>query len=507
MTLPLSADVIMLASSGRRVLWHARTGRSLPLPPGDLDDPSPALLDRLRALSMLADGPSPELAALYPARSRLVLVLPDLPALWLPLPHQRDAGGHAWAERPLTAAELALWRAMNGARTVAQVATRAGQPLAEALAFLATLTGPQVQAVQLLPRPARGREPSLARLVAPDRPTAPRTGDQHGAEGQTTLLGYHQQAITDGATHFDDRETTVAHAFARPHPALAGRPYGAALHQALEARGWLPDDGPVLEIGPGTGELCEAFLQRAGERGLPRGEVLRLDASPELLATQERRLPGTRGILGSATAIPLPAGSVALVLCNEVIADLAAVPCDARDPAPGPEAAEGQARIHRYGLAVLPADGDTPSYNLGAWRLLEELHRVLRPGGTAFVSEFGDLDELPTETRHLDHPEVSIHFGHLLQVAQGLGFEARCLPLVELLELDTTARWLSRHSYEGLRARLRAQGARLEARTWTVESLSLPWTVEGLEEVTVAEEGPGPVPTRFMALLIRRPLL
>ncbi|MCK6503272.1 class I SAM-dependent methyltransferase [Myxococcota bacterium] len=506
MTLPLSADVIMLASSGRSVLWHARTGRNLALPPGDLDDPSPGLLDRLRGLSMLADSPPPDLAALYPARSRLVLTLPDLPALWLPRPHHRDAGGHAWTERRLTANELALWRAMNGARTVAQVATRAGQPLALALDFLARLTGPDVQAVQLLPHPARGREPALARLVRPDRPPAPRTADQHGAEGQTTLLGYHQQAITDGATHFDDRETTVAHAFARPHPALGGQPYGAALHRALEARGLLPDDGPVLEIGPGTGELCAAFLQRAGERGLPRGEVLRLDASPALLATQERRLPGTRGILGSATAIPLPAGSVALVLCNEVIADLAAVPCDARDPSPGPEAAEVQARIRRYGLSPLPAEQGVPLYNLGAWRLLEELHRVLRPGGTAFLSEFGDLDELPTETRQLDHPEVSIHFGHLLQVARALGFEARCLPLPELLELDTTARWLSRHSYEGLRARFRAEGRHLEARAWTRESVPLPWPVEGLEEVTVAEEGPAPVPSRFMALLLRRGL-
>ena len=45
-------------------------------------------------------------------------------------------------------------------------------------------------------------------------------------------------------------------------------------------------------------------------------------------------------------------------------------------------------------------------------------------------------DELPTETTHLDHPEVSIHFGHLRAVAQGLGLQAELLPLHSLLDID-----------------------------------------------------------------------
>lgn len=509
----LSPRAELLDADGGPVLWHRDTGRGLRLraeavsalldwPEGlALPEELRPLARRLEEHHLLAEGVAPPLESLFAARSRLPLLLPERPALWAPLPGQRDAGGYAWTALPLSPTEVALWRAMNGSRRLSEVAARAGASTSQALDFMRRLTAPEVQAASLWATPPRAREPALARLVGVPRPLAPRQDHQFGPEGQTDLA--HEHAVfADAETHFDDRETTVAHAFALPHPALGDRPYGAALHAALEARGLLPQDGTLLEIGPGSGELGEAFLSRAAERGLPRGELVRLDASPALLAAQERRLPGTRGLLGQATAIPLPDRSLAFVLCNEVIADLSAVPCDARDPDPGPEAAEVLRRLSRYGIE--PLLGEAPLYNLGAWRLLEELARVLRPGGTAFLSEFGALDELPTETRYLDHPEVSIHFGHLCTIARALGLLVEYLPLPELLEMDLQARWLSRASYEGLRALYRSEGRHLPARAWRLSTLDLPWAVEGLEEVPVSEEGPAPVPTRFMALLVRQ---
>jgi len=509
------ADEVCRLELGPRVaLWHRRTGRSLTLtrttlheverwtpglePPPDLR----AVARRLDELHLLRESEQPDVSTLIAARNRMVLTLPDNPSLWLPLPTVRTPGGFAYAERALSTSDLAVWRAINGARTVAQVAERAGVALEPVLRFLDELTCPELQAVQLRATPVRARDPGLRRLIAPERPPAPRPPHLRGDHGETTLQHYHRHLVTDGQTHFDDRETTVAHAFARPHPALDGEPFGWRLHAVLEARGLLPaDDAPVLEIGPGSGELGCDFLDRASRRGVPTGEMIRLDASPELLATQRRRQPGTRELLGSATAIPLPERSVGLVLCNEVIADLSAVPYDASEAESDGPVAEVATRLERYGIDPLPGRA---LYNLGAWQLVEELARVLRPGGAAYVSEFGATDEVPTETRHLDHPEVSIHFGHLATVARALGLDAQVVPLPEFMGFQLGAQWLSRHSYEALRAVVRASRVHLPARAWTPATLKPPLRVEGLDWVPITEDGPGPVVTRFQALILRR---
>lgn len=503
-----AADVQVLTVSGHPVLWHGRTGRHLALtdatfaeierwtpglaPPPDLR----GLARRLDELHLLAETPQPDLGRLIPARSRLALLLPDVPALWIPVPHVHPAGGHPWHALPLTPGQLAFWRACNGSRTVADAAALANLPPPELRAFLSVLTHPSVQAVQLRDKPVIRRDASLERLVCPARLPNLRPADPYGPGGETRLAEYHLQAITDGSTHFDDRETTVAHAFALPHPALGGQRYGERLYDVMEGAGLVPDDGLVVEIGPGTGELGAAWLERAGRPV----DYLRLDQSPELLRTQRARLPGTQEKLASATALPLADRSAALVICNEVIADLAAVPYDP-DEAPVGVAAEVEARLRRYRIEPLPGRA---RYNLGAWQLVEELARVLAPGGAAFVSEFGGPDEVPQETEQLDHPEVSIHFGHLLQVARALGLRARLEPLADWMGFDLRAAWLSRHSYQALRARYRAEGRILQARAWTPESLVLPWPVEGLHWVPVSDEGPGPLVTRFWTLLVQR---
>jgi SAM-dependent methyltransferase len=504
----LAPHAHVLEAAGGPVLWSARTGRSLPVSRAALEAladwpeglaPSPTLapfVTRLAAHGLLGADDSP-VDALYACRSRLPLLFPATPCLWVPVPTEHPAGGHPWRALPIEAHEVALWRAFNGARTVAAAAAHAGVDVAAARRFLTRLTGPDVQAVQLRTAPLARRDPSLERLVAPARDAHPARADgMYGSHGETRLEPWHASHVVHGPTHFDNVETTVAHAFALPHPALDGEPFGARLHDVLAARGAVPADGLIVEIGPGDGELGEAFLARAA-RPL---DYLRVDASPELLRTQRQRMPGTREALGSATALPVPDRGVQLVLCNEVIADLTAVPWDGGADAEGP-AREVAERVRSYGLPLLPGRA---WYNLGAWKLVEELARVLAPGGTAYVSEFGTLDESPEEATQLDHPEVSIHFGHLQAVAEALGLRARVEPMAELLKFDMSAQQLSRHSYEALRARCAAEGRHLPARAGSPATLRLPWPVEGLHWVPLSERGPGPLLTRFHALFIER---
>ncbi len=499
---PLYADHVQrLSVNGKTILWNLLTGRHLPLSPETLESLESCLpgfppelqgvVKRLRDHYMLAAGPPPPIAALIPARSRLALLIAD--KLWLADPNQARTGGHAWKKFPLSPEEITLWRACNGSRTTAAAATVAGLALDEAEALLLRLSAPTTQAIQLRERPLDRRDPALERILCPDALPGPRSSDQYGSTGETTLEAWHQR-ISAGEVHFDNVETTVAHAFGLPHPALGGQRYGERLHDIFEDRGWLQDQ--VVEVGPGDGELAEAFLTRSGGRV----DYLRIDIAPELLATQRRRLPQTRERLGSATRLPLPDRSVALLFSNEVIADLSAVPYDADLPAVG-AARDVAERLRRYRI---PAASGTQLYNLGAWIFLEEIARVLKPGGVAWLSEFGSPEDPPEEAVQLDHPEVSIHFGQLLVVARALGLEAALEPMGEFLRFDARAFQLWRGSYEGLRAWFRSEGRDLAARAWTPESLPPGGNVEGLLWVPLSEVGAGPLLSRFWCLCLRR---
>lgn len=488
----LSPSVRAWTEAGQVVVYDTLTGRFVRLDPeawatflaAPGADASRGLRLRLERTGLLG---TPARESWFPARGGGVLLLPDGPALWAPDPARPGPGGHAYRELPLDAAGVALWRGIDGRRDLATVAKQARVPLDDALARVATWTAPEVQVVQLRPRPVSPRDPALSQLAGPPTPGGPRTADQHDRDGVTDLRAYHLDATIGAATRFDDVETTVASTLADGHPALDGQPYGARLRARLAARGW-PVDGPVVEVGCGDGRLARAW-------GPTRGPYVRVDLSPPLLVDQARAAPFTAGVLADALALPLRDGSVPLLISNEVLADLPAAPTALRLP-------EVEALRARYGL---PRSPDGSFDNVGAWRFVAEVARVLAPGGVAALTEFGDLDAPPEEAVQLDHPEVSIRFDHLLAVARGCGLQADLCRLDELLALRLDAPQLSRESWRAVRALAHARGHRLPARAWTAATVPLPWPVEGLRDGTMAEPGPGPLVTRFQALLLRRP--
>ena len=473
-------EVHQLPGEPRALLWQRALGRGLWVSP--TTEPPSGLKGQLMAHHLV--GPAPDLLALVPWPSRWALTLPDQPAIFHALPLQRGPGGFPFKALALTPAELAAWRLCNGARRLGEVLQRGGLSLDALLSLLLRLTDVSTQALQLRPGPARANEPALDRLVCPPRPAFAREAHHHGAGGETTLRHFHEH-IHDAPTHFDEGETTFAHAFERPHPALGARPFGAALIDALIGLGADRPGLDVLEIGPGSGAVCEAALSHLIERALIPACYTRLDLSPALLHAQAQRCPTTRSLQGSAEAIPLPDASIDLVLSNEVLADLTAA------ATPG-------------GFNVTALDGQV-WFNVGAFRLVQELARVLRPGGLAYLSEFGGPDELPTETTQLDHPEVSINFSQVAEVAQAAGLTAEIVPLGALLGVNLDARWLSRASFEGLRCLSREYKILLAARAYTPQTLWLPEPVEGVRFVSLREDGPAPVITRLWALILKKP--
>ncbi len=342
------------------------------------------------------------------------------------------------------------------------------------------------------------------------------------------LASYHRRAIEDASTQFDVEETTLSHMFREPHPALGGRSYGEAFAEALLRRNLVPGRGEVLEIGGGVGFFALRLLSAIRER-MPRrygrlGYTI-LDLSPVLQDSQRLLVSALDGKVrqlqaNASVSLPVRDHALALVISNEVIADLETVrlsrtAVEAGSPPPGSPEALGRAhallRRHR-----IPID-DAPErfwFNLGALQLVEELWRVLAPGGAAVLTEFGDWESYPIESTHLGHSEFSIHFGHLMHVARSLGFDAEGTDIVALLEMDTELEVLSttRSHFVCLQALLQRRGVNLQKIAYTREQLEALTEgrialsdIEGLRFAPVGERTLGLRPREFKVAILRKP--
>jgi len=82
----------------------------------------------------------------------------------------------------------------------------------------------------------------------------------------------------------------------RPKNIGAIAPSSRGLARAIAARIDPAKSGPVLELGPGTGVITEAILQR----GVAPGRLILVEYDPEMAACLTRRFEGVRVIEGDA---------------------------------------------------------------------------------------------------------------------------------------------------------------------------------------------------------------
>ncbi len=342
---------------------------------------------------------------------------------------------------------------------------------------------------------------------------------------------YHKVEIIDAGEQFEERETTLSHALRVPHPALGGRTYGGALAKALLDRDVLPASPTTsfraVEVGGGTGIFAHCFLDGLALRAPRLFNRLRytiVDLAPALRASQRARThkhaDNLRIVGGEAERLPLADGSVDFLVANEMIADLAvsAVRRIDVEGTPGVDGAEsggpGAEAVRRFDLPFHDAPG-LFFVNLGAFHLLEELSRVLKPGGTAILTEYGSHTRYPEQSTHLDHPEFSIHFGHLKLVAEHLGFETSLEQVAPLIGIDPAVEVLSTTQtfFLTLRAFLAQHEVALEKVAYTRDMLQdlLGDKVnlehlQGLKFESAAARVLGLKPPEFKALIVRKPV-
>jgi SAM-dependent methyltransferase len=340
------------------------------------------------------------------------------------------------------------------------------------------------------------------------------------------LAEYHREAIADADAQFDHQETTLSHLLRVPHPALRGRTYGQALADALLEKGKVREGRVrVLEIGAGLGYVARDAIARL--RGAGREVAYTIaELSPALAAAQRERVgDAATWIAGDALAADLPDGAFDLVIANEMVGDLPARKVTRADLGlaadgtgsvdPALLRALGGGAALAADLGVVLDDAPDPTYlQTGAWELVARIARWLAPGGTAVVTEFGDSAAWPKLSSHLDHPELSTHFGHLLQIARGAGLEGHVEFVIDLLDFDRTQRGLAttRSQFRALRALAADAGVELAKIGYTPELLAEAVgdkldlaTVGDLRWDKIEDRLMGLVPHEFRALVVARP--
>lgn len=452
----------------------------------------------------------------------------------------RDRRSDEIVEETLTPLLGDLWRLCDGSLTTGALVRRLarihpdhGDVETAVRDAIRRWTHSERQLLKLIPRPRSAYEVPGSGLPPYAQSTMPYPRSQAGEAppAEVDLRHYHRVEIDDALEQFEAKETTLSHALRERHPALGDRSYGEAFAHALLSRDLVPVQGPpkgqkrfrALELGGGVGffgaALLDTFALRA-PRLFNRLRYTIVDLSPELSRSQRDRLQRhaalARFVSGEAERLPIADASLDLLVSNEVIADLRVLPTrrqDVESPSEPGAGGEGAELLCKYGASVADAPGLFFA-NVGAMRFVEEIARVLRPGGVAVLTEYGEIDRYPAESSHLDHPEFSIHFGHLDAVARacGLAAEVESVPRFLGLQGEVEVLQTTQTFFLTLRAFLATRGIALEKQAYTPQAFAEllagkldPTHLQGLRFGPAGKRVLGLKPPEFKALILRRP--
>lgn len=432
----------------------------------------------------------------------------------------------AWGERSLvrhtlSVEEVEIWDAVDDTQRCNELGDRFGRDRVAAL--VQRLVHHEVQALKLSLMPMSQyatrrdmRPPYLTSTMPyrPYRPGQPLPPPTIAADGTMNTSAYYGE-VGDAEAQFDHQETTLSHLLRLPHPALGGRTYGQALIDGLAARELVPPSGArVLEIGGGLGFLARAASGALAGRGIDHSYRI-VELSPALAAAQREACAGLPVEVTEGDVLALEPGDAGfdLILCNEMIGDLPAVRIERSDLSDPDKLGEAGRIIRDHGIDL----DDAPEwfyFTVGAAQLIERIARWLAPGGTAVVTEFGELSQYPLLSRHLDHPELSIHFGQLEAVARSLGLGTDYVYVMDLIELDRSREGLAttRSYFRALAGLFADHGLELDKIGYTREMLEeLVGDTLELDRIgdlrfdRIEDRLMGLVPHEFKALVLTRP--
>jgi len=443
----------------------------------------------------------------------------------------------AWGDRPvqqlfLDADETRIWDALDGQKRLIEL--RHHHDNARLIGLVRKLVHHDVQAVKLsmMPWSVYAKRPAMAPAYLASTMPYPSWQPGTPVPPEPALDVYHLQAISDADAQFDHQETTLSHLLRIPHPVLAApidngsgrtpRTYGQALADALLGRASLGGAIRMLEIGAGLGYVARDAIARLRAAGRQVSYTI-VELSPALAAAQRELLTGVDGVtwvVGDALAAALD-GPFDVILANEMAGDLPARQLTRADVGLTPDGGTvDRDKLRAVSpvaaeLGVVIDDAPEPFYlQTGAIDLIARIARWLAPGGTAVITEFGDVTAWPRLSTQLDHPELSTHFGVLQQVARGAGLTASVEFVIDLLDFDRSLQGLAttRSHFRALRALAGNAGVELAKIGYTPDLLARACgdkldlaQIGELRWDKIEDRLMGLVPHEFKALICTRP--
>lgn len=352
-------------------------------------------------------------------------------------------------EERMTPWATKLFMAADGTRTLREIhagLSKENRSLLDDREFRAALdflTAPERQLLKLAENSDLLQDPYQPPNIVPQNLFHSTRWPAAGAAAKS-IADFHVEGIEDADWEFDVVEPTVNHALRFPSDLLGGVNYGTRFCDALlnSNAGFELDSGAqlrVLEVGGGTGSFARSFIERA-QTVRPLAYQI-LDLSPTLADSQRRILssvqPPVIFTAQDATELDLHGQTFDLIIANEVVADfpVAIVERNLDDKQKGGFSGDGAADVAKYGLSTEGAP-ERFYVNVGVFRFLERAWEHLAPGGALIISEYGSETRYPMETYHLNHPEFSIHFGHVAECARSIGYNCGLRSLVEFLSIE-----------------------------------------------------------------------
>src|SRR5215813_13498475 len=460
----LTGEIVEPATSIRSLLQTLKTGHPISLDREELSQYGPNGL-QIRTLIdkkfLVSDGEDPlasfaHYLVVRPLQNPAVSYFDDCGNVWLvrlsmaeriysPEPGRLPP----ISEEKIPPLAMDLFLAADGARTLCEIHAalrKQSEPLLEDQEFRATLdflTKTEMQLVKLTSNADVLTNPFQPANLVPRNFYHSSKWPAGSAAGKS-ITDFHVEGIEDAVWEFDLIEPTINHALRFPSELLGESDYGSRFCDAVLKQGLFSrtnrSELKVLEVGGGTGTFARSFIDRAQAMvGSLSYQIL--DLSPALAESQRQLLrdvqPAVTYSAQDATKFDLALQKFDLIIANEVIADFPVAVVERRSDGDNANdlGGDGSVYVAKYRLSL--ADAPELFYvNAGVFQFLERAWKHLAPGGALILTEYGSESHYPVESSHLNHSEFSIHFGHVTQCAQRIGYECRLENLTEFLSID-----------------------------------------------------------------------